>query len=97
MEDFFLSESLWSLKREELYINSLDNLDNCFKKKKHCVWEVGVKGDGMSRTEGPPYVPVYITLVFSRIVQEPSISQLFMARLDPLYTELDRWGMLCAS
>lgn len=49
-----------------------------------------MEGDGMSRTEGPPYVPVYITLVFSRIVQEPSISQLFMARLDPLYTELDR-------
>ena len=49
-----------------------------------------MEGDGMSRTEGPPYMPVYITLVYSKDIQEPSMSQLFMARLNPLYSELHR-------
>lgn len=70
MEDFFLSENLWSLIREELYINSLNNLSAVFQKWK---WREIV----YCRIKGLPSVPVYIALVFpknvSRTLYEPEL------------------------
>lgn len=59
MEDFFLSENLWSLIREELYVNSLDNFFKCY------VWEVGVEGDGVLQGNRPSlYTCIYCSSFF---------------------------------
>lgn len=58
MEDFFLSENLWNLRREELYVNNL----NIFFKA--VCWEVGVEGDDL--LQDPPCAPVCIALVYSK-------------------------------
>lgn len=47
MEDFLLTEDLGSLKREELYINSLDKFFKCY------VSEVEVEGDSVLQDKGP--------------------------------------------
>lgn len=69
---FFLRGNLRSLKREELYINSLNN----FSKKSTMSGKVGIEGDGALQNKGyslPLCLCVLLEFIL-RIFKEPQVS-----------------------